>query len=68
MVSGVKPAGRGGWRGDTGGAGGRALSISKKNHTTIHLASTHMKHCINAGVVNYNIIDHKLISVIKKKV
>ena len=41
---------------------------SNKSHTTIDLAFTNMKHCTSAGVINYNISDHKAIYIIKKKV
>lgn len=40
---------------------------SKKAHTTIDLAFTNIKYCTGSGVINYNISDHKLIYVIKKK-
>ena len=40
---------------------------SKKSHTAIDLAFTNIKHCSDSGVINYNISDHKLIYINKKK-
>ena len=40
---------------------------SARSHTTIDLAFTNIKYCTGAGVLNYNISDHKLIYIIKKK-
>ena len=42
--------------------------FSHRAHTIIDLAFTNMKHCTGSGVINYNISDHKLIYVLKKKV
>ena len=44
-----------------------ATRYSNNNHTTIDLAFTNMKYCTGAGVINYNISDHKAIYVVKKK-
>ena len=41
---------------------------SNNSHTTIDLAFTNIKYCTAAGVLNYNISDHKAIYIIKKKV
>ena len=38
--------------------------FSKKNHTSIDLIFSNLKHCNVAGVINYNISDHKLIYII----
>ena len=40
---------------------------SNKTQTMIDLAFTNIKFCTGAGVLNYNISDHKAIYVIKKK-
>ena len=40
---------------------------SKKNHTIIDLAFTNIKYCSEAGVINYNVSDHKPIYIVKKK-
>ena len=41
--------------------------FSAKGHTTIDLAFSNIKYCSDAGTINYNISDHKLIYLIKKK-
>lgn len=41
--------------------------FAKTSQSTIDLAFTNMKYCTSAGTINYNISDHKLIYVIKKK-
>ena len=45
----------------------KATRYSDKAQTTIDLAFTNIKYCKGAGVINYNISDHKLIYIIKKK-
>ena len=40
---------------------------SEKAQTTIDLAFTNIKYCTGSGVINYNISDHKLIYILKKK-
>ena len=40
---------------------------SKKSKTTIDLLFSNAKFCTSSGVYNYNLSDHKLIYVIKKK-
>ena len=41
---------------------------TQTSSTTIDLAFTNIKYCTSAGVLNYNISDHKPIYIIKKKV
>ena len=40
---------------------------SKNSRTTIDLIFTNVKYCTSSGVVNYNISDHMLVYMIKKK-
>ena len=40
---------------------------TSKGQTAIDLAFSNIKHCNQAGVLNYNISDHKAIYIIKKK-
>ena len=40
---------------------------NNKSHSTIDLIFTNIKHCTRAGVMNYNISDHLLTYIIKKK-
>ena len=40
---------------------------SNKTKTTIDLIFTNLKYCTSSGVINYNISDHMLVYIIKKK-
>ena len=38
--------------------------ISRKARTTIDLAFTNIKYCMGSGTMNYNVSDHKPISIV----